>query len=406
MKILWVSPNFLHPTTKGGQIRTLEMLRRLHARHEIHYVAYADPEEGEGPARSHEYCSHAYPIPTPISAKGSAAFLKDAVVNLARSLPLAVSRYGTPEMARQIAVLREQHRFDSLVCDFLFPAPNIPDIENWVLFQHNVESVIWQRRAGTAENMVQRHYLAEQHQRMAAYEGETCRRAGFVVAVSDVDAETMRSLYGVTRVGAVATGVDTEFFRAPENPQPVADLVFVGSMDWMPNVDGIRWFVSEVLPLIHREIPDCTLAIAGRRPGEEIVAIGRQDSRVHVSGTVPDIRPYLWGAKVSIVPLRIGGGTRLKIYEAMAAGVPVVSTSIGAEGLDVHPPLDIRLADSPAAFASECVSLLKDSQERRQISEAGRQLVEYSYSWEHAVTGFESYLQGVLAEEIVNFHEQ
>jgi glycosyltransferase involved in cell wall biosynthesis len=160
----------------------------------------------------------------------------------------------------------------------------------------------------------------------------------------------------------------------------------------MPNIDGIRWFVTEVLPLIRNRRPDCSLAIAGRKPTAEISALTQRDSRIQVTGTVPDVRPYLWGSAVSIVPLRIGGGTRLKIYEAMAAGIPVVSTTIGAEGLDIRDGETIRIGDDARAFADGCVALLEDSAGRARIADNARGMIGERYSWEVAARRFEELL--------------
>src|SRR5439155_21240770 len=171
-------------------------------------------------------------------------------------------------------------------------------------------------------------------------------------------------LFGVACVSEIPTGVNIEYF-SPSEPRPShgADLVFVGSMDWLPNVDGVQYFVREVLPSIRRRRPECTLAIVGRTPPPTVIQLA-EDPRIHVTGTVADIRPYLWGSAVAIVPLRIGGGTRLKIYEAMAARIPVVSTSVGAEGLVVNPPENIRIVDTPQDFADQCLELLGDVAER------------------------------------------
>ena len=133
-------------------------------------------------------------------------------------------------------------------------------------------------------------------------------------------------MFGVSNVAAIPTGVDLDYFQ-PQSVEPVADLVFIGSMDWRPNDDGVGWFAREILPLIRKQRPDCTVAIVGRNPSAEMKALA--DDKVRVTGTVPDVRPYLWGSKISIVPLRIGGGTRLKIYESMAAKTPVISTLLG-----------------------------------------------------------------------------
>ena len=165
-------------------------------------------------------------------------------------------------------------------------------------------------------------------------------------------------------------------------------------MDWLPNVDGVLYFVREILPLIRRSRPETTLAIVGRTPPPNISQLAAQDPRIQVTGTVPDIRPYLWGSAVSIVPLRIGGGTRLKIYEAMAARIPVVSTSIGAEGLSVNPPTDIRLADTPEHFASHCVELLASPDARARLSQAAWQMVNAHFSWEQVARCFETVMLG------------
>ena len=204
----------------------------------------------------------------------------------------------------------------------------------------------------------------------------------------------MRSLFGVTRVSEIPTGVNLEYFQPPAaRPASGADLVFVGSMDWLPNVDGVLWFVREVLPLIRRRRPETSVAVVGRLPAPKIVQLGAEDKRIEITGTVPDIRPYLWGGAVSIVPLRIGGGTRLKIYEAMAAKIPVVSTTVGAEGLTAHPPDDIRIADTPEAFAEQCLELLGDAAARARVAAAAWQMVHDNFSWDHVSRCFEKIMR-------------
>jgi glycosyltransferase involved in cell wall biosynthesis len=491
MRILWIKTDFLHPTSRGGQIRTLETLRRLHARHEVHYVAFENPAQPEGPARAGEYCSFAYPVPHAAPPKGSFAFAMQVPASLFSPLPLAVSRWVAPAMRRQIRRLREAHRFDSVVCDFVAPSPNLDSLAGCVLFQHNVETMIWRRMAEHAPGPLRRAYFGLQAARMFRLEKKACLEAAHIVAVSDADARAMRDMFGVRDISSVPTGVDIDYFRRPEpaqrtpaqhaltertpvkqtpaewapaertpvertpaertpsehalaqrslaeytlrtpaehalaertlaertlaertpaehtlaqytpaEPTPAgpppceADLVFVGSMDWLPNVDGVEYFVRDILPLIRRERPECTLTVVGRVPPPQILALARSDRRIRITGTVPDVRPYLWGSRVSVVPLRSGGGTRLKIYESMAGGVPVVSTTVGAEGLDVTHPSNIRLADTPAAFAGECLQLLNDEPARARIAAAGLQLVASRYSWDRIARDFEEILAGV-----------
>jgi glycosyltransferase involved in cell wall biosynthesis len=393
MKILWVKSDFLHPTTKGGHIRTLETLKRLNRRHEIHYVALDLAEQPGGVERASEYCAKAYPIPHSVPARNTPGFWLQLGAGQFSRLPLAVSRYRSDPMKRQIEALTRREKFDSIVCDFLFPAPNMPDLGAAVLFQHNVEALIWKRQAVLAPSPLHRLYFRGQYNRMRRYEGEVCRAVKSVIAVSDADAEMMRSLYGAPRVAAVPTGVDLDYFAPPGEPAPAIDLVFVGSMDWMPNIDGIRWFADEILPIIRGARPDCSLTIAGRRPAPEVQRLAEKDPRIRVTGTVSDIRPYLWGSAVSIVPLRIGGGTRLKIYEAMAARIPVVSTTIGAEGLDIRNGEDIHIANSAAEFADRCLALLGDPAARTRMVNAAWEMLAARYSWEVVSRKFEELLK-------------
>ena len=415
MKTLWVNSNFMHPTTKGGQIRTLEMLRHLHRWHEIHYVAIANPAQPEGPARAHEYSYKSYPFPYRVPSKASPAFYAELVRGLFSATPVAVERFHPPGMRAFLEDLIRKERFDCAVVDHLAPTSYFPDLPHAIFFQHNVETVIWRRHLEHASNLLRRAYFKLQADCMYRYERRVSQASGHIVAVSQTDADEMRRLFDVTRVTEIPTGVDIEYFRPPGTdlsvprrvlcaawgvpsgpgsvPGFAADLVFVGSMDWLPNVDGVLYFVREILPLIRQVRPETTLAIVGRTPPPKIAQLAVADPRIHVTGTVPDIRPYLWNSAVAIVPLRIGGGTRLKIYEAMAAQIPVVSTTIGAEGLSVNPPHDIRLADAPAHFAAQCLELLTTPELRARLSQAAAAMVTSHFSWEQVARAFEKIMQ-------------
>jgi polysaccharide biosynthesis protein PslH len=393
VKILWVSSGFLHPTTRGGQIRTLEMLRCLRARHEIHYLALHDgrPEALE---RSAEYCSKAWPVPFVLATRNSPRFWMQTARELFFTrLPVVVARKRVRAAKALIETLLAQERFDVVVSDFLSPVCNLPSSQPFVLFEHNVETMMWRRHHESARNPVKRAFFRGQAERMLAFEREACKRAVHVIAVSEVDASQLRQLCGVSHVSAIPTGVDAEHFARPATASTGAqsDLLFTGSMDWMPNIDGILWFAREVLPLIRRQSPACSLTIAGRRPPASVRALGA-DPAIRVTGTVDDIRPYFWGAKIAIVPLRVGSGTRLKIYEAMAAGAAVVSTTIGAEGLEVSPNDNIRLADSTEDFASACLELLNNAAERIRQAQSALRLVRERFSWEVVAESFEKIL--------------
>lgn len=401
MRILWVGPNFLHPTTKGGQIRTLETLREMHQRHEIHYVAFADPRHPEGVERSGEYSSRSYPFPLRLADQRSSAFLWDLLGGLVSPVPVAVRRFQSKEMQRFITEALQSGRYDCIVCDFLAVAENFSDLQRVVLFQHNVESIIWRRRAEQA-GLPQRAYLALQARRMDAYESRICRESRGVIAVSEEDASIMRDRFGLPpeRVRAVPTGVNVDYFKRPETPPArSADLVFVGSMDWMPNEDGVQFFVREVLPLIQLQRRDCSVCLVGRNPSVSIRKLAAATPGLVVTGTVPDVRPYLWGARASIVPLRIGGGTRLKIYESAAAGVPVISTQVGAEGLQLENGKECLLADSPQDFAAACLRILNEAELRESLAAAAFKLVSSRFSWRVVASQFEDALRALAGQE-------
>jgi glycosyltransferase involved in cell wall biosynthesis len=346
-----------------------------------------------------------------VPSKASPAFYAELVRGLFSATPVAVARFNPPGMRAFLEDLIRQERFDCAVVDHLAPTSYFPDLPHAIFFQHNVETVIWRRHVEHVADPLRRAYFKLQADRMYLYERRVSQASGHIVAVSQTDADEMRRLFDVTRVTEIPTGVNIEYFLPPdhadasggrgagasacqgERSSPAADLIFVGSMDWLPNVDGVLYFVREILPLIHQVRPETTLAIVGRTPPPKITQLAAADPRIQVTGTVPDIRPYLWSSAVAIVPLRIGGGTRLKIYEAMAAQIPVVSTTIGAEGLSVNPPQDIRLADTPANFAAQCLELLTTPELRARLSRAAWEMVNANYSWEQVARAFEKIMQ-------------
>src|SRR5579875_2016638 len=392
MKILWVKTDFLHPTTRGGQIRTLEMLRQLHKRHEVHYVAFDDPNSPEGLERSGEYSSFAYPVKHDVVSKASPQFALQLAGGLFSKIPLAVSRYRSAAMRDTLSRLTAQHDFDAKICDFLVPSINIEDLSGWTLFQHNVETIIWERHAKSGRTPLHRAYFARQARCMRDWERFVCRAVSHVVAVSKIDEQILRNQFSARSTSSVETGVDLDYCESPAAPNRVYVVVFVGSMDWMPNIDGMQWFLTEVFLLIRAQKPECKLAIVGRKPPASLIAQAKE-SGVTVTGTVPDVRPFFWESAVSIVPLRVGGGTRLKIFEAMAAGTPVVSTTVGAEGLPVDHGKTVSIADTAQAFASECLTLLENSAMRREMASNALDLIRARFSWKQVTRRFEENLR-------------
>jgi len=395
--LLWVKTELLHPIDKGGRIRTYNMLRALKRQHRVTYLTLdngtAAPDAAE---TAQEYCHDLIRIPFDEAKRGSSRFWLELLANVPSSLPYAVSKYRSPQMQRAVVDAVRSRETDVVVCDFLFPSQNIPDDLSCrtVLFQHNVEAAIWQRHAAVKKNPLARAYFTEQWRRMKRFEGTECRRFDRVVAVSRADAEALEREYGITDVADVPTGVDTEYFRPAGGAARLPhEVVFTGSMDWMPNGDGITWFVDEVLPRIHQVVPDVTLTVVGRNPPPGIQALATRDPRLRVTGTVPDVRPYIDQGAAFVVPLRIGGGTRLKIYEAMAMECPLVSTTIGAEGLPVEHGKHLLIADGAAAFAAAVVDVIRNPSRARTMGLAAATWVRENYAWERAAEVFAGLLE-------------
>jgi sugar transferase (PEP-CTERM/EpsH1 system associated) len=401
MKILWLNAGLLLPLDKGGRLRTWHLMRHLAARHEITSLSFAGTVSTSAREGMREVCSRLVTVPRTDPPKGTVRFYADAGRFLVHSLPYAVAKYRSTEYERTLRALLSEASFDVVVCDFLPPAVNMPDELACpsVLFTHNVEAEIWRRHAETAGNPISRALLTTQWRRMSKLERAALSRFDLVLAVSDADRQTFQRLYpGALRTPAhvIQTGVDTRYFAPQPVPPRPAHLVFTGSMDWLANADGMLYFVNEILPLMQQARPDVTLSIVGRAPTPAVLRLARR-AGVEVTGRVEDVRPHMAVAAVYVVPLRVGGGTRLKIFEAMAMGKAVVSTTIGAEGLPVTPGHDIVIADGPRRFADAVLELIRNVDTRNRLGAAARRLVVERHDWSAVAHDLEDALVRVSA---------
>jgi glycosyltransferase involved in cell wall biosynthesis len=227
-------------------------------------------------------------------------------------------------------------------------------------------------------------------------ESTVCRRFDQVLAVSEDDRQTLERDFAIDTVSVLPTGVDTEYFTPAACGTQPGRLAFVGSMDWDPNEDGILWFLREVYPRIRAAAPNASLAVVGRNPSSRLRAMAARYPGVELTGRVAEVRSYLAEAEVVIVPLRVGGGTRIKIPEAMAMSKAVVSTTIGAEGLPFQNGRELCIADEPVNFAEQVITLLHDRPLRNSIAAAARKVVVEKHSWESVVDKTEQILDEVL----------
>lgn len=401
MHILWLKTELLHPVDKGGKIRTYNMLKGLKRHHRITYLTLDDNTAGAAERESAlEYCHELVCVQHQPREKFTTGFYAELLFNLASPLPYAIKKYLAAQMRAEIIKRANSGQFDLIVCDFLAPAGNVPFDSGCptVLFEHNVEAMIWKRHYEVQSNPIKKAYLLGQWLKMRAFERKMCRRFDAVVAVSSEDREQMCDEYGVQSIFDVPTGVDTSFFRPSGNEQSDAhNIVFTGSMDWLPNEDAISYFTEQVMPRIKLKIPDVTLTIVGRKPSPSLLELARRDSSLVVTGRVDDVRPYMERAAAYVVPLRIGGGTRLKIYEAMAMEKAIVSTTIGAEGLPVKNGKELLLADTAESLAEAVIKVLNDKALANALGTRAAATVRENFGWERVAERFSNICEETLA---------
>jgi len=383
LKILWVKSGGLVPLDHGGRIRSYQLARELARKHEVSLFTFYAEDPNDAHKELESVFARVIGIPLHIAPAQSAADLWAYARNLFSLRPYSQAKYCQPQVAARLREHLRKEKYDLILCDFLLTAAVIP----WdvpcpkVLFTHNIEARIWERQVKVARNPIWKAVCYREYLCLSRMERHYIQRADCVLAVSETDRDFFAGFADPAKIHVIPTGVDVEYFHPVPNSEEPNTLVFTGSMDWLPNEDGIFWFVEQVLPRIRQQVPDVSLWVVGRRASAKLQELGKREPGVHVTGTVDDIRPYVARGSVCVVPLLVGGGTRIKIFEAMAMGKAVVSTTIGAEGLPVTSGENILLADQPAEFAQHITRLLRDRAERSTLGSAARQLVESKYSW-------------------------
>jgi glycosyltransferase involved in cell wall biosynthesis len=400
MKILWIKAGGLVPFDTGGKIRSYQILRGLADDHEVTLFTFYAAHTNDAHGDLERVFAHVECVPVPLPARSGIAETAHYTRHIASPFPYTMAKYYHPDVRARLVRLVQSRDYDVIVCDFIYPAGILP----WdlpcpkVLFTHNVEALIWKRHFQVAANPLWKAICWHEYRKMARAERTYVQKSDHVLAVSATDGDFFARYIDPARITVIPTGVDLEYFSPAAQEERENAIVFTGSMDWMANEDGVRYFVRDILPRIRRDVPVATFWVVGRNPSARLQALDSPEAGVRITGTVDDIRPYLNQAAVYVVPLRVGSGTRLKIFEAMAAGKAIVSTTIGAEGLPVTHQENILLADDPDEFAGRVTSLLRDRSRRRALGRASRQLVEERYSWKAAARHCEAILTTLVGK--------
>jgi len=408
MRILWVKMGGLWPATTGGRVRSLNTISELARDHQVTVITtHGQGDDPTGLKQQLARCERVVSVPYAVPKRGSATFAASVASSWFSHYPVDLWKWRVPEVRREVRQALAAGDVDLCVADFLFAAVNVPmprrsrarqasDVPV-LLFEHNVEYLIWQRLANLEGCRWKRALFEMEWRKVRACEAEAVRRAALTIAVSDDDRNRLAAISAESRVVSIATGVNTNYFAPRCDAEVPARLVFSGSMDWHPNEDAVCYFVDAILPRIRAEFPNLSFTIVGRNPSARVRELARQPG-VHVTGTIDDVRPSIAEGSVYVVPLRAGSGTRIKIFEALAMAKAVVSTTVGAEGLALESGRHFLAADTPHDFAHAVIRLLRDPARRQALGSAGRALVEANYSWATVARQFEARCEEVVAE--------
>ncbi len=395
MRILWVKAGKILPVETGGRIRSYNILRHLAGRNDTTFLSYYPGDRDSAYERE---LTALFPkaITFPAGARdGGVAALVNYALRFPGRAPYAVSKFTDRVVQRSVLEIINAQRPDVAVCDFLSASLNFPEPLPLpaVLFQHNVEQALWDRQARHEANPVKRVAFTIEAAKMRRYERSAVQRFHHVVAVSEHDRHLMKGMTDPSRITVVPTGVDVTTYRMNANTAQAKRVMFLGSMDWPANIDAVDYFCSDVWPRVLAAEPEAKFQVVGRRPPPRITRFA-SDS-VEIVGGVKSVLPHVREASVFVVPLRIGGGTRLKIYEAMAAERAIVSTTVGAEGLEVRNGQDILLADDAASFARDVIALLRDPVRRHAIGRAAGETAA-RFDWSVIALEFEAVLRHTI----------
>ena len=387
MHVAIVDEELPYPLNSGKRIRTFQLVSRLARTHRITYVCHrnADPDEAAEAERAIGRLGiTTVVVDRPVPPRSGPVFYGRLAANLLSPLPYSVASHRSLLIDQAIRDVATRDKVDLWQAEWTPYAESLRSLDavRRLIMAHNVESQIWKRYHENETNPLKRWYIGHQWRKFEGFERRAFREADQVVAVSHEDAALICDHFEAPQVAVVENGVDTNYFSPGDSERQPGQILFLGSLDWRPNLDAVDQLLDIVFPAVRAREPSARLCLVGRKPPEALQRRVRATSGGELHAGVPDVRPYLARSALLVVPLRIGGGSRLKILEAFAAGLPVVSTRIGAEGLRVQDGVQLTVVDDVESMAGELVTSLRNPASARERAGRGRRLVEDEYDWE------------------------
>lgn len=385
MRVLLLTQVLPYPPDSGPKVKTYYVLKYLAQQHRVTLVSFVRSEDKPEYIRHLEtLCERVITVPITRAKKDDLRFLGQSLIS---GRPWMMVRDERPEMRRVLADLAAGEPFDVVHADQLNMGQYALPFEgvHKVLDLHNALWMLYRRMAETTPvTNPMKYLLMRDWPLLKRYEGEMCRQFDAVTAVTEEDRQLLIEAGAGRDIRVIPIAIDTDeqavVQRRPSGPH----IIHIGTMYWQPNIDALTWFLEDIYPLIKAQVPDVRCTLIGSRPPESLIQHSRTDRTLTVTGYVEDPMPFMEDASMMIVPLLAGGGMRVKILNALSQGIPMVSTSIGCEGIHVEHGKDILIADTAENFAVQCVRLLTDYDLNARLSAAGRQTVEQYYDYRQA----------------------
>ncbi len=401
LNILFVSTRNPYPPDHGHTIRTYNTLKCISKGNNIYLLAFVESKEKLNIGPLKKFCKTVDFFIIPEDVKKWRFFLS-LFFNVFSPLPFVAHKYYRKEMRKKIEQVLTEYKIDIVHLDMLPLARYFKVVKAYptVLVDHNVESLRILRWAEIEKNILTKMYMYLQYLKLFKFEKKMCSKFDRCITVSEFDKKALENLCPNGRFTIIPNGVDTEYFKGNNIKIVPNSLIWVGGMRSLYNREAVNYFVDEILSLIQLEIPDVKVTFVGSSPPQKLFEISKINSSIRYTGFVEDVRPYVEEAAVYIAPIRSGSGTKLKILNALSLSKAVVTTSIGAEGIDVTPNENILIADSPQDFAQKTIELLRNPDIAEKIGKAGRKLIEGKYNWKIICSKMNQVYEEIIKEGI------
>jgi len=396
MNVLMLTQVLPYPPDSGPKIKTYNMIKYLAQRHRVTLVSFVRGDQSEHARHLEQYCESVHTVPIERGAMRDAWYM---VLSFVTGQPFMMLRDDRKAMRNLVDELSARHQFDIAHADQLNMgqyAERIPGAFK-ILDAHNALWLLYKRLWETMSSGLRKWLLGRDWRMLKTYEGRLVREFDAMLAVSHEDKIALQEAAGeMVDIAVIPIAVDTEEVAVVEREPSPRHILHIGTMYWPPNIDSVNWFVQKIYPLIRQQRPDVQFDVVGSRPPAELLVLNDADLGINVTGYVKDPTPYQQRAAVMVVPLLAGGGMRVKILNALAEGIPIVSTTLGYEGIEVTPGQDILVGDTPEAFAAEVLRVLNDPDLGRQLAANGRCLAEEKYDYRKACPPLDTVLARVI----------